>query len=107
MAKMLMKVLKLDKQPLIDYMYRTPGRKDMYGRSRVIVAKFCYYQECAEVLQRSCGGGQLRFKGSTIFIAADYALGVAKARAILAEAKRLLRNRPRVQYGLLFARRDG
>lgn len=104
-AKLLMEVLQLEKEPLIDRSHRGPGPAKPGGKPRVIIAKLHYYHECAEVLRRARTRGQLRFNGEPITIFPDYTASVSKARAAFTEVRKLLRDRQGVRFGLLFPAR--
>jgi len=100
-SRLIKKVLKMDKDVLIDRSHRTLQAKRMDGKPRAIIAKLHYYQDCVEILRLARESGPLQHNGSTILIFPDYPPSVARARSAFNEVRKLLRGREGVRYGLL------
>lgn len=67
-SRLLRETLQLEKDVLVDRSHRrlAPRRSD--GKSRAIVAKLHYYQDCVEVLSRARTQALLRFNEESIAI---------------------------------------
>lgn len=77
----LSKVLKLDKEVLVECWYRSSRPLTPGGKLQVTVAKLHYYQDCVEVLRRVRSQALLRFNGVSIAIFPDYTASISKAWA--------------------------
>lgn len=100
-SRLIKKVLKMDKDVLIDRSHRSLQAKRMDGKPRAIIAKLHCYQDCVKILRRARESGPLQHNGSTILIFPDYPPSVARARSAFNEVRKLLRGREGVRYGLL------
>ncbi|CAL1600706.1 unnamed protein product [Knipowitschia caucasica] len=102
-ATMLKDVLGLGFTPMLDRAHRGLQRPAQNGDPpRVIVVKFHYFQEKAEVFKTAANSSPLKLQGRRISIFPDYTADVAKKRAAFNEAKQLLRSCAGVKFGVLF-----
>lgn len=107
-SSLLKETLQLDRDVLVDRSHRSLATRQN-GRTRAIIAKLHYHQDCAEILSRvrtvARDRKPLTFNGQRIAIFPDYATSVAKARAAFTEARKLLHNCQGVRFGILFPAR--
>ncbi|KTF86596.1 hypothetical protein cypCar_00049370 [Cyprinus carpio] len=74
-------------------------------RPRVIIAKLHYDGDAADILRRAKDQSPLIYNGKRIAIFPDYTTSVAKARAAFTDARKALRGRRDVRFGLLYPAR--
>lgn len=104
-SKLIKEVLQLDREVLIQCSHwsltqRTPGNKP-----RVIIAKLHNKGDAMDILRKVRDrGGQLNYNGNPIAIFLNTA-NVARARAAFTVARKMLRGKPGVRYGLLYPAR--
>lgn len=105
-AKIIKQALHMDREVKVDRSHRTLApRKGGEDRPRVIVAKMHYDGDAAEILRRAREKAPLMYNGNRISIFPDYTTGVAKARAAFSDARKALRGRRDVRFGLFYPAR--
>lgn len=106
-SKIIKEALRMDREVKVDRSHRaTAPKKPGNGeRPRIIVAKLHYDGDAADILRRAKDQAPLMFNGKRIAIFPDYTTSVAKARAAFTDARRALRGRSDVRFGLLFPAR--
>uniref|UniRef100_A0A3B5QJB9 L1 transposable element RRM domain-containing protein n=1 Tax=Xiphophorus maculatus TaxID=8083 RepID=A0A3B5QJB9_XIPMA len=106
-SKMIREALQMDRDVKVDRSHRTaaltkPGDGE---RPRVIIAKLHYDGDAADILRRARDKAPLTYQGKRIAIFPDYTTSVAKARAAFSDARKTLRGRSDVRFGLLYPAR--
>lgn len=105
-SKILRQALHLDKDVKVDRSHRTLApRKPGDDRPRVIVAKMHYDGDAVDILRKAREKAPLKYNGISIGIFPDYTSSVAKARAAFSEARKALRGRRDVRFGLFYPAR--
>lgn len=105
-SKVLRQVLELDRDVKVDRSHRTLApKKPGDDRPRVIVAKMHYDGDAVDILKRARDKAPLVYNGKRISIFPDYTTGVAKARASFSDARKALRGRRDVRFGLFYPAR--
>lgn len=104
-SKLLREALQLEKDVLIDRSHRSLGPSLPNGKSRAIVAKLHYFQDCVEVLRLARTRAPLKYDGHAVAIFPDYTTRVAKARAAFTGVRKLLHNRQGIKFGIRFPAR--
>lgn len=105
-SKVIRQVLQLDRDVKIDRSHRTLApRKPGEVKPRVIVAKLHYDGDAVDILRRAREKAPLMYNGKRISIFPDYTTGVAKARASFSDARKALRGRRDVRFGLFYPAR--
>lgn len=102
-AQLLQDLLGLEEKPLLDRAHRTLREKPKEGSPpRPFVVRVHFYHVRSLILQRAGEMSPLLHQGKRISVFPDYISSVAKKRAAFGAAKRMLRSRPDVKFGLLY-----
>lgn len=106
-SKIIKEVLRMDRDVKIDRSHRAfaPKKPRDTERPRVIIAKLHYDGDAADILRRAKDQSPLIYNGKRIAIFPDYTTSVAKARAAFTDARKALRGRRDVRFGLLYPAR--
>uniref|UniRef100_A0A3B4CHS6 L1 transposable element RRM domain-containing protein n=1 Tax=Pygocentrus nattereri TaxID=42514 RepID=A0A3B4CHS6_PYGNA len=104
-SKMIKEVLKMDRDVKVDRSHRTSTSKKPRDSPRVIIAKLHNDGDAADILRRARDHAPLTYNGKRIAIFPDYTASVTKARAAFTDARKALRGRGDVRFGLLYPAR--
>lgn len=106
-SKIIREALQMDRDVKVDRSHRTAALTKPGGgeRPRVIIAKLHYDGDAADILRRARDKAPLTYQGKRIAIFPDYTTSVAKARAAFSDARKVLRGRSDVRFGLLYPAR--
>lgn len=102
-AQMLKEVLHLEEAPEVDRAHRALWRRP--GNSeppRHLVARIHYCYAYEDIIQKVMSSKNLTFRGQRIQIFRDFPLEVVRCRAAFTPARRMLRDKPGVRFGLLY-----
>lgn len=102
-AQLLAEVLQLDEKPLLDRAHRAlrtrPGDNEP-PRHLIIRVHYCHVFD--EILKKVMQARTIKYQGQQIQIFRDFPPAVVKRRAAFTPARRLLRDKPGVKFGLVY-----
>lgn len=102
-ANLLKDVLQLEERPLLDRAHRSLQPRPQPGeRPRPFIVWVYYFRVKEDIMQCARQAGPLLYNGQRFLLFPDYTTAVAKRRVAFDKAKKLLRDRQGVKYGLLF-----
>ena len=102
-AQMLKEVLNLEKVPEIDRAHRALRRRPGDNEPpRHLIARIHYCHAYEDIMQKTIAIKDLSYQGQRIHIFRDLPPEVVKRRAAFTPARRMLRDKPGVRFGLLY-----